>query len=329
MSRGWFDTFMADLNQDNPFLLRYLIQNSVWWIEYLGVDAIRMDTYPYPEKDAMAEWTETIMRLYPDFTILGEVWLQKTAHTAYWQAREDNFDGYNSHVPVVTDFPLHYAVKQAFNEDEGWTAGMRRLYYTLSEDFLYPDAQNMLAFADNHDLDRYYTYLKENLEHYKLGLAFLLTIPRIPSVYYGTEILMTGHEHEGHQYIREDFPGGWAGDEVNAFTGEGLSDDQKEAQTYLKNLLNWRKNAPAVHQGKFKHFIPDNNTYVYFRYTDAESVMVVLNASEEDQILQLERFKEGCQGFSQATDILSGKSFPLGTELGVPAKTPLILELKK
>ncbi|MBN1951304.1 MAG: glycoside hydrolase family 13 protein [Bacteroidales bacterium] len=329
MSRGWFDTFMADLNQDNPFLMTYLIQNSIWWIEYLGLDAIRMDTYAYPEKGGMAKWAATIKRLYPNFTILGEVWLQKTAHTAYWQAREDNFDGYNSHIPVVTDFPLHYAVYQGLNENEGWTEGLRRMYYVLSEDFLYDDPMNLVVFPDNHDVSRYYTLVKENLDHYKLGLAFLLTVPRIPQIYYGTEILMTGEEHTGHGYIRQDFPGGWEGDTINAFTGEGLAADQLEAQAYLKKLLNWRRTNPVVQQGQFRHFIPENNTYVYFRYTDTGSLMVILNASDKLQTLQMERFREGWGGYSEGKDILTGKTHTLTTELTVPAKTPLILELKK
>ena len=329
MGKGWFDATMADLNQENPFVLKYLIQNSIWWIEYAGIDAIRMDTYPYPDKNAMVEWAETIEKLYPSFTILGEIWLQRPAHTAYWQDNEINKDKYRSHVPVVTDFPLHYAVIEAMNEDEGWTQGLRRLYYILSQDMLYSNPNNLLIFPDNHDVNRFYTSLGEDFNKFKLAMAFLLTTRGIPQVYYGTEILMTGEEHKGHGYIRQDFPGGWEGDTVNAFNGEGLNNEQAEAQEFVKKLLQWRQKTPALQEGNLIHFIPENDVYVYFRYTDSQTIMVILNKKDNELILNTERYSEGLKDFSSAVDVLSGKRITDLCQIKVDGKSPMILELTK
>lgn len=327
MGKGWFDGSMADLNQENPFVLKYLIQNSIWWIEYAGIDAIRMDTYPYPDKGAMVEWAKTIKNIYPSFTILGEIWLQRPAHTAYWQDNENNYDGYRSHVPVVTDFPLHYAVIEAMNEEEGWTQGFRRLYYILSQDFLYGNPHNLLIFPDNHDVNRFYTSLSEDLSKFKLAMSFIFTTRGIPQVYYGTEILMTGEEHKGHGYIREDFPGGWEGDTINAFTGDGLTEDKLEAQEFVKTLLNWRQKTPAIHYGKLTHFIPENDVYVYLRSTESQKVMVILNKNEEEIVLNTEKYAECLNGSSYAVDVLSGKKITSLNEIKINSESPLILEL--
>jgi len=233
MQKGWFDTNMPDLNQENKFLANYLIQNSIWWVEYVGLDGIRMDTYPYSDQEFMQRWVKRMKLEYPEFNIVGEAWLQKEAITAYYAGSENERFGYNSHLPSVTDFPLHYAVEKAVNESETWTNGMARLYYIFAQDFLYDNPYTNVIFPDNHDLSRYYSVMGNDLDKYKMGLAFYYTTRGIPMVYYGTEILMTGEEHLGHGYIRQDFPGGWAGDEINAFTGEGLNADQLEAQRYV------------------------------------------------------------------------------------------------
>ncbi|MCK5078572.1 MAG: alpha-amylase, partial [Bacteroidales bacterium] len=240
MHSGWFDTNMPDLNQENEFLANYLIQNSIWWVEFAGLDGIRMDTYPYSDQTFMARWMKRMKLEYPNFNIVGEAWLQKEAITAYYSGSESERFGYNSHLPSVTDFPLHYAVDKAFNESESWTEGMARLYYVLSQDFLYDNPYFNVIFPDNHDLSRYYTVMGEDLNKYKMGLVFFYTTRGIPMVYYGTEILMTGEEHRGHGHIREDFPGGWEGDDVSAFSGAGLNEKQLEAQQFVKQLQNWR-----------------------------------------------------------------------------------------
>ena len=243
MEKGWFDTNMPDLNQNNELLADYLIQNSIWWVEYAGLDGIRMDTYPYSDQGFMKRWMQRMQKEYPHFNIVGEAWLQKEAITSFYAGSEDKRFGYDSGLPSVTDFPMYYAISRAFNEEESWTEGMARLYYVPAQDFLYDDPHHNVIFADNHDLDRFYTSMQADLRKYMMGMAYLLTTRGIPKIYYGTEILMEGEEHQGHGYIREDFPGGWKGDKVNAFTGSRLSTDQRFAQQYLSTLLNWRKQA--------------------------------------------------------------------------------------
>jgi glycosidase len=327
MEKGWFAATLADLNLSNPFLLRYLIQNTIWWIEYAGIDGIRMDTYPYPNKNAMVQWAKAIREEYPTLTIVGETWLQKTSHTAYWQSGSDNYDEFDSNIPVVTDFPLYYAIGQSMNETAGWSEGLRRLYYVMTEDYLYDNPLNLLTFADNHDLERFYTTMKEDLNKYKLGLAFLLTARGIPQIYYGTEVLMTGEKKVNDGYIRCDLPGGWAGDSVNVFTGVGLTSKQKEASEFLQKLLLWRKECSAIHMGKTLHFIPDDDLYVYFRYTDDQSVMVILNKNPEDKNINSERYAEGLRNYTYAKNILTGELITKLDTLKVPAMSPLILEL--
>jgi glycosidase len=329
LEKGWFAPLLADLNLGNPILLKYLIQNTIWWIEYAGIDGIRMDTYPYPKKESMVEWTTTVRKLYPRLTIVGETWLQKTAHTAYWQSGTCNYDGYDSHIPVVTDFPLYYAIGQSMNESEGWTEGLRRLYYVLSEDFLYADPKRLLIFADNHDLNRYYSAVDNDLNKFMMGLAFLLTTRGIPQVYYGTEILMTGDKSQDDGFIRQDFPGGWPGDEVNAFTGEGLSPQQVEASIFIGKLLKWRQTSNAIQNGKLVQFIPENDVYVYFRNSASQSVMIILNKNPEEIVLNTERFSEGLTGYKAARNILTGAVLNDIENIHLPAFSPIILELIK
>ena len=303
MEKGWFDVHMADLNQDNPFLANYLIQNSIWWVEFSGIDGIRMDTYPYPQKDMMAEWVKRVLNEYPDFNIVGEAWLQKEAITAYWQKDVNNRDGYNSYLPSVTDFPLHFALIKALNNKDSWTGGLMELYYVLAQDFLYSDPNMNLIFPDNHDLNRFYTNLNHNLNKFKVGLAFIMTTRGIPQIYYGTEILMDGNEHDGHGFIRQDFPGGWEGDRMNGFTQTDLSNDRIEAYNYTKKLLNWRKTSSVIHS-KLKHFIPENGSYVYFRYNEKETVMVIINKNSARN-LSLDRYAENLRGFTKAKDVIT------------------------
>jgi len=255
--------------------------------------------------------------------------LQKTSHTAYWQSGTYNYDGYNSHIPVVTDFPLYYAIGQAMNENDGWTEGLKRLYYVLSEDFLYSDPNKLLIFADNHDLNRYYTTIVTDLKKYKMGLTFLLTIRGIPQVYYGTEILVTGDKSKDDGYIRTDFPGGWPGDEVNTFTGVGLNDEQIDASEFLRKLLIWRKSCEPVHMGKLLQFIPEDDIYVYFSYTGQQSVMVILNKRNDDITLFTERYQEGLAEYNSAKNIMTGEIITDLEKIQVPAMSPLILELSK
>jgi glycosidase len=214
-------------------------------------------------------------------------------------------------------------------EEESWTNGFRRLYYILAQDFLYSDANMLTIFPDNHDLDRFYTSIGEDVNKYKIGIAYILTTRGIPQIYYGTEILMTGDKSKSHGHIREDFPGGWVTDSVNAFTGEGLSDDQLEAQGYMRRLLNWRKNTPAITEGKLTHFIPENDIYVYFRHTESQTIMIILNKNDKQVDLSTLRYTECINGFNKAVNVITEEIITELSVISVPEMSALILELKE
>ncbi len=329
MVAGWFDTSMADLNQDNELVANYLIQNSIWWIENTGLDGIRQDTYPYPYKNFMAKWMQRLLEEYPNFNVVGEAWLSYPVSVAYWMESDRNFDGYHSHLTNVFDFPLMYAISKAFNEQEGWSTGTAELYEVLSQDFVYSHPENLVLFADNHDGDRLFSKLGEDLNKFKLAMAFLMTTRGIPQIYYGTEIIMTGLEHNGHGDIRKDFPGGWPGDAKNAFTGKGLTKQQNQAFGFLKTLMNWRKTQKVIHTGKLTHYIPQDGVYVYFRYNDKESVMVLLNNTNKSKTVDCNRFAENLKGYSTGLSVLDNTKIENLNTITVPAKSPLIIELKK
>jgi glycosidase len=328
MSDGWFDTTMPDVGQENPLFSTYLIQNTLWWIEHAGIDGIRMDTHPYPEKEFMSRWASEVLHEYPTFNIVGEVWLQNSIPaTAYWQKGMKNKDGYESNLPTVTDFPFCYTVAQALNESPGWDSSMRRLYTLLSQDFIYPDASNNLIFLDNHDMTRFFLSVKRDLSKFKMGMAFMLTTRGIPQIYYGTELLMDG-DGGHHPDVRLDFPGGWPGDKVNAFVREGRSAEQNEAFDFLKALLNWRKDQDVIHRGKLKHFIPENNIYVYFRYNESKTIMVIMNANDGEKSLDTKPFTESIQKFKKGRDVLTKKEVANLKNIVLPAWSTLIYELE-
>jgi len=330
MLTGWFDKNMPDLNQNNPILATYLIQNTIWWIEFSGIDGIRVDTQPYPFKEFMAKWAQTVTTEYPDFNIVGETWVQKIPIAAYFQKDAHNSDGYNSHIPSITDFPMFYAISSAFNESEGWTDGTAKLYYVLAQDFVYANPDKLLIFADNHDLNRYFETMGKDIKKYKMGLAFLLTIRGIPQIYYGTEILMSGQEHMGHGYIRKDFPGGWANDTVNAFLPSGRTKEQNDAYDFLSGLLKWRKNCDVIHNGKLMQFLPQDGIYVYFRYNNNKAVMVILNNNNNDaKTVKTDRFNEILKDYKTGKEIITQTNINNLSEINIPAKSAMIIELKK
>lgn len=328
MSDGWFVPSMPDMNQRNSFLLTYLIQNSIWWTEYVGLDGIRMDTYPYPDKFAMAEWTRRMLEEYPDFYMVGEEWAMNPAIVSYWQKGKVNADGYVSELPGLMDFPLNNAVVQGLKNPETWGGGLMTIYEAMANDFLYPNSNDLVVFPDNHDMSRFYTQLGENIDLLKMGVAYYATTRGIPQIFYGTEILMANPGTEEHGVIRSDFPGGWAGDQVNAFTGAGLSAKQKDAQDYFRKVLNWRKTNPVVQSGALKHFVPENGIYVYFRYNQSGKVMVVLNKNQEAKALDTARFGEVMAGCTSGKDIISGASITDLSSVKVPAMSAMIIELK-
>ncbi len=328
MANGWFDTGMPDLNQKNPFVANYLIQNNIWWIEESGIDGIRMDTYPYPDKIFMGIWAKAILDEYPNYNMTGEAWLMNVPAVSYWQRNQNNRDGYQPNLPSMIDFPLYRAMSQAFKEPYGWETGLARLYVTLSQDFAYPNATNNLIFLDNHDVTRFFTEANQNMSAYKMGTAFLLTTRGIPQWYYGTEFLMTGDGGD-HPSIRFDFAGGWAGDKINVFKNENLKPSQEEALAYFSKLANWRKTQKAIHKGKLTHFVPNDNLYVYFRHTETESVMVILHSGYKDTELDTQRFAERLKGFKTAKNVLTDEKMGSLDKIKVPAYSALVLELEK
>lgn len=329
MVKGWFDKTMADLNQHNPLMANYLIQNSIWWIEYLDLDGIRQDTYPYPYKDFMATWMETLLNEYPNYNVVGEVWLSYPQAVAYWLENDKNKDGFHSHLTNVFDFPLMYAITNSLNQDNGWSTGVAQLYELLSQDYVYSDPNKLVLFADNHDGDRLYSKLGEDLSKFKMAMTMLFTLRGIPQLYYGTEILMTGLEHQGHGFIRKDFPGGWEEDTLDAFTSEGRTEDQNIAFNFVKHLMNWRKTNVVVQQGKLTHFIPEDGVYVYFREYDEQCVMVILNNSKEDKTVDLNRFTEITKNYSKAKSVIDRSYLDKLETVNIRAKSPMVFELLK
>ncbi|MCB0519880.1 MAG: glycoside hydrolase family 13 protein [Lewinellaceae bacterium] len=324
---GWFVPTMPDLNQRNPLMATYLTQNSIWWVEYLGLAGIRMDTYPYPDMDYMADWTKALMTEYPNFNIVGEEWHENPAIVSYWQKGKVNTNGYTSDLKSLMDFPLQAALSRALNNPDPnrcWDI----LYETMAQDFLYPDPMSLVVFPDNHDMSRIFTQVNEDFDLFKLAIAYTLTTRGIPQLYYGTEILMKNPGTQDHGIIRSDFPGGWAGDAIDGFNGKGLTNQQQEAKAFVKKLLTWRKSAPAVQWGKLTHFIHKDGVYVFFRYSQKQRVMVVLNRNPTAKTLELERFAEMLKGYDRGIDVLSGGKFDLKGSIELPAKAPLVLVLE-
>jgi len=328
MTEGWFVKAMPDLNQRNAYMSNYLIQNSIWWIEFAHLTGIRQDTYSYPFKEFMQAWTCAIRNEYPDFYIVGEEWIDDPAVISYWQEGKMNADGNISCLPGLMDFPLCFAIHKAFKEEEGWDTGLIRLYQSLSRDFNYPDPSQLIVFPDNHDMKRIFVELGEDMKKYKMALSFLMTTRGIPQLYYGTEIVMNQGKNGSHGLIRSDFPGGWKGDAVSIKDGIGLSDQQSEALTFCKKLLNWRKDNEVIHNGKLTHFIPEEGVYVYFRYDDSDKVMVILNRNTEAYDLKLERFQEQLKGYAKGVDVLTGTSLDLGEAVTLEPNRAYVLELE-
>jgi glycosidase len=329
MSDGWFWEKMPDLNQRNPLLAKYLIQNSIWWIETLDLEGIRQDTYPYSDKNFLSKWAGEIMKEYPNFSIVGEEWSYNPLLVGYWQQGSKNKDGYESNLTSSMDFPMQRTIAEALNEEETWGTGLIKMYEGLANDFHYAKPNDIMLFPDNHDMDRIFTQLNENVVATKMALSYILLLPRIPQLYYGTEILMENSSKPGdHGLIRTDFPGGWKDDDVSAFTGRGLSDVQIEMQAFLKTVLNYRKKSKAIHSGKTIHFAPQKGVYVLFRIKGDEIVTLILNKNEEPVTIGVERFEEiGLYG-KMVKNIVSGEEFIWGDHLKINSKGAIILTTK-
>ncbi len=329
---GWFVKSMPDLNQSNPLMLTYLIQNAIWWIEYADLDGFRVDTFSYNDKAGIAKWTKSITDEYPYFNIVGEVWMQNQAHMAYWQkdSKIGAIENFNSNLPSVMDFTLLNALTTVLNEDKAaWNKGMINVYENFTNDFLYPNVNNIMTFVENHDTNRFNTVYKNDFKKYQIAMAMLATVRGIPQLYYGSEIGMDGDkDKKGDADIRKDFPGGWEGDSNNAFSRSARTEQQQKYFDFTSKLFQWRKTNEAVHFGKMKHYIPENNVYVYFRYTDKKSVMVIVNNNIESQTIKTNRFQESIQNYSSGKDVISEKSIDLKNDISIEGKSVVVLELK-
>lgn len=327
-SDGWFVASMPDMNQRNPFLATYLIQNSIWWVEYAGLSGIRVDTYSYSDRAFLTEWSRRLTEEYPKLNIVGEEWSGTPTVVAYWQRGAKTHDGYVSYLPSLFDFPLQDAIAKGLIEPEGWGTGLRRIYRVVAADHVYADPYNLVTFHDNHDMSRMLTALGERQDLNRMALAMLLTMRGIPQVFYGTEVLMSNKGTEDHGIIRSDFPGGWPGDTKNAFTGQGLSDAERAMQDYTRKLLQWRRTAPAIRDGKFTQFVPLDGVYVYFRHDAAQKVMVVVNNNDDARTVDTARFSELIGTATTGVDVLTKQNHTLAAGLVAPARSATILELQ-
>ena len=324
---GWFVEAMPDLNQRQPQLARYLIQNTLWWIEYAGLAGIREDTFGYADADFLSAWAAAVMAEYPDFDMVGEEWSPNPAIVAHWQRGKANPGGHVPHMTSMMDFPNHIALRDALLRPDSWESGWVPLYEGLANDFLYADPAALVVFAENHDTTRLLAHVDGDLGLWKLALAWTATVRGIPQFYYGSEVLLRGPAERRDGELRADMPGGWAGDHANAFTGAGLTPQQREAQDFVRRLFTWRRGAGAVHAGTLTHYAPVDGVYVYFREHAGQRVMVALNRNPEPAALALDRFAASLGGAGTGTDVLDGRRVALRGSLLLPARAPLILEL--
>ncbi|MCU8010961.1 glycoside hydrolase family 13 protein [Shewanella sp. SM74] len=358
---GWFTDTMPDLNQSNPKLATYLIQNSIWWVEYAGLSGIREDTYSYADKGFLAKWSKAVMAEYPNFNIVGEEWTANPITVSYWQKGKINADGYTSNLPSLMDFPLYEKLIASLNEPESWDTGFIKLYEMLANDLVYAEPSKLVLFEGNHDTNRIFSLVKENIDLYKMALTYVLTAKRIPQLFYGTEVLMTSPTEGRHDgVVRSDFPGGFANSATNAFTGQGLSEPQRQAQQFVRTLLNYRKQSLALQSGDLLHFVPQDGIYVQFRcllhvplsaeqkaealksltqhnsqaqhnactQPSADKVMVIYNKNDKAVTLDVNRFASVLGDNRAATDIISGNTVSLNQALALPHAGVTILELK-
>ncbi len=322
---GWFVPTMPDLNQRNPHVIKYLIQNSEWWIETVGIDGIRMDTYPYADADAMAEWMRTLNEEYPNFNVVGETWVTEPPYTAAWQ-KDSKIAKKNSNLKTVMDFSFYDKINQAKREDtDGFSTGMNRIYNNFAYDYLYPNPSSVMAFIENHDTDRFLGRGKDTTA-LKQALAILLTVNRIPQLYYGTEILMNGTKEVTDGNVRKDFPGGFPGDAKNAFTAEGRTKAENAMFTWLSRLLHWRQGNDVIIKGTQKQFIPYNGVYVIARQYGGKTVMTVVNGTRKASKLAVKRYAEVIGSNTTATDVLTGNTVSLSSDVQLEPRQALILE---
>ena len=321
---AWFVSTMPDFNQRNPHLMRYLIQNSIWWVETAGIDGIRMDTYPYAFREPMAQWMKELDVEYPNFNTVGETWVTVPSYTSTWQ-KDSKLSDQNSYLKTVMDFSFQEALDSAKHEQtDGWWRGYNRLYNSFCYDYLYPNPSSVMAFLDNHDTDRFLGDGQDSLA-LKQGLALLMTARRIPQLYYGTEIMMNGTKKETDGHVRRDFPGGFPGDSHNAFTAEGRTKAENDMFNWLSRLLHWRQNNPLITKGKMTQFIPWKGVYVIARQYQGHKVMTILNGTTEPATLEVERYKEIIGPATRVKDVPTGRFYDLSKNLDLKPRQTLVL----
>jgi glycosidase len=326
MTDGWFTPEMPDLNQSNPFMAKFLTQNAIWSVETFGVDGFRIDTYKYNDLSFVNQLNQTLQNDFPSLTSFGESWVHGVAAQAYFVENNMNVP-FKSNLQGGQDFQtLFYGILPALNEPFGWTDGVTKLYTTLSNDFLYKDASRNVLFLDNHDMTRILSSLGESVPKLKVALAWLFTCRGIPQLYYGTEVMMKGIANPDG-WVRLDFPGGWEGDKKNAFTGEGLTTEEKAIQAYTKSLGNYRKQSTALQTGKMMQFIPNNGLYVYFRYDAKSTVMCVMNTDKQSRTVDMNDFSERTKGFNGGKDIITNQQ--INTKFEIPPMSMQVIELTK
>ena len=321
---GWFVPSMPDLNQRNPHVIKYLIQNSIWWIETVGIDGIRMDTYPYADRQAMADWMKVLNKEYPNFNTVGETWVTEPAYTAAWQ-KDSKLSDINSNLKTVMDFAFFDRLSQAKNEEtDDWWKGWNRIYNSLCYDYLYTDPSSVMAFIENHDTDRYLGNGKDSTA-LKQAYALLLTMKRIPQLYYGTEILMNGTKTETDGNVRQDFPGGFPGDKVNKFTREGRTKAENAMFDWTSRLLHWRQNNDVIINGSQTQFIPQHGVYILARQHNGKTVLTILNGKKADNQVDVARYAEVIGSHTTATDVLTGATVDLTKNIPLTQRQAMVL----
>lgn len=323
---GWFVPSMPDLNQRNPHVIKYLIQNSIWWIETAGINGIRMDTYPYADRKAMALWMKTLNEEYPNFNVVGETWNTEPAFTAAWQ-KDSKLSNINSNLKTVMDFSFFEKINKAKNEEtDGWWDGLNRIYNSLAEDYLYENPRDVMAFIENHDTDRFLGH-GQDVAALKQALALLLTMNRIPQLYYGTEVLLNGTKEKSDGDVRQDFPGGFPGDAHTAFTAEGRSTAQNEMFNWLSKLLHWRQGNEVITQGKQIQFIPHQGVYVLARQYQGRSVLTILNGTSKEARLDVKRYAEIIGKTTTGRDVITGENVDMSKDIKLSPRQTLVIEL--
>ncbi len=324
---GWFTPFLADLNQQNPYVANFLVQHAIWATQEFGLDGWRVDTYFYSDPQFLNRVNRELLNEFPKLTVFGEAWVHSVINSAFFTQNNLNIP-FKHNVQGVTDFPLYFALLDGVNQPFGWTEGVNRVYNTLAQDMVYKDPNRNCIFLDNHDLDRFYSVAGEDLDKFKMGIAWLLTLRGIPQLYYGTEILMKNFKNPSDAEVRRDFPGGWPDDAVNKFTPEGRTGQEQEAWQYISTLASYRKNSTAITKGKLMQYLPENGLYTYFRYSPQQTVMVISHTGKEETPVKMSRFEERTKGYTKMKNIITGEVVPL-QDFTIRPKQSFVFELLK